>query len=135
MSQSESPGSAHPNSPDPTLPTDIDIEQWIEKLQHSHHLRSQMMSLNAWTLAETMDLFLPGFWHRFMTNRQTALQQFLGLMLLRVPLGRNHLLTRSLKRNRFNLNSILTSPNTASKISPSPLIPLKPELIRFQVQV
>jgi hypothetical protein len=37
-----------------------------------------MISLNAWTLAETMDLFLPGFWHRFMTNRQTALKQFLG---------------------------------------------------------
>ncbi len=34
-------------------------------------------SLNAWVFSETMDRFLPGFWSRFMANRQIAHKQFL----------------------------------------------------------
>lgn len=69
-------------SKDPTFadlnsPTNVEIKQLIAKLQHSHDLRSQMVNLETWALAETMDHFLPGFWNRFLENRRISLQQFL----------------------------------------------------------
>lgn len=58
-------------------PTSVEIKQLIAKLEHSHELRDQMINLETWALAQTMDGFLPGFWSRFLANRRTALQQFL----------------------------------------------------------
>jgi hypothetical protein len=69
-------------SNDPTFadlnsPASVEIKQLIAKLQHSHDLRYQMINLETWALAETMDHFLPGFWSRFLENRRLSLKQFL----------------------------------------------------------
>jgi hypothetical protein len=58
-------------------PENPDLEQVIAALKQSQSMNYQMMRLNAWVLSETMDQFLPGFWNRFMTNRQIAHRQFL----------------------------------------------------------
>lgn len=54
-----------------------EVKDLIDQLQHSHHLRSKLMNLEAWALAQTMDQFIPGFWSRFLENRRKALKQFL----------------------------------------------------------
>jgi hypothetical protein len=71
-----------PNPPavKPQWPDSVDIEQWLAALKQSQEMNYKMMSLNAWVLSETMDRFLPGFWSRFMANRQIAHKQFLQRM-------------------------------------------------------
>ena len=59
------------------LPENLELDQVIAALKQSQSMNYQMMRLNAWVLSETMDQFLPGFWNRFMTNRQIAHRQFL----------------------------------------------------------
>ncbi len=52
--------------------TSRDIQRRIETLRHSHHHHYRLMGLETWAIAETMDEFQPGFWNRFMINRQIA---------------------------------------------------------------
>lgn len=54
----------------------IDIDQWLERLRHSDRALYNSMALEVWSIARTMDNLIPGFWSRFMENRQTALKQF-----------------------------------------------------------
>lgn len=60
------------NSPDR-----VEIEQQLNQIQHSHDLLYKLIDLESWALAATMDRFCPGFWSRFLTNRQTTLKEFL----------------------------------------------------------
>ncbi len=54
----------------------MDIDQWLERLRHSDRSLYNLMALEVWSIARTMDNLIPGFWNRFMENRQTALKQF-----------------------------------------------------------
>ncbi|MBW4488315.1 MAG: hypothetical protein KME12_11055 [Trichocoleus desertorum ATA4-8-CV12] len=58
-------------------PANPEVQAQIAALQNSSSSHSKMLNLNAWAIAKTMDKFYPGFWNRFMANRQVALQQFL----------------------------------------------------------
>jgi hypothetical protein len=53
------------------------LEQQLAKLEHSHSLRYQVANLEIWALVGTMDDIIPGFWSRFMFNRQVAFKEFL----------------------------------------------------------
>jgi len=55
----------------------MDFEQWLEVLQKSDRSFYNLMAMEVWSIAKTMDGVLPGFWTRFMSHRQTALKQFL----------------------------------------------------------
>lgn len=77
MPQSEPDHSDEPTFTDLNTPAAAEIEQLITNLQHSHDLRYQLINLETWALASTMDRFLPGFWSRFLANRRIALKQFL----------------------------------------------------------
>jgi hypothetical protein len=55
----------------------MSIDQWIETLQRSDRSFYNLMALEVWSIAKTMDGLLPGFWNRFMSNRQVALKQFI----------------------------------------------------------
>jgi hypothetical protein len=55
----------------------MDFEQWLEVLQKSDRSFYNLMAMEVWSIAKTMDGVLPGFWTRFMTHRQTTLKQFL----------------------------------------------------------
>ncbi len=69
------PYSKTSNSPGP--PNAMNIDQWIKALQRSDRLFYNMMALEVWSIAKTMDQLFPGFWSRFMANRREALKQFM----------------------------------------------------------
>jgi hypothetical protein len=52
-----------------------ELAQQLEKLQISHARRSQLANLEIWALVGTMDDLMPGFWSRFMVNRQIAFKE------------------------------------------------------------
>jgi hypothetical protein len=54
----------------------MDIDKWLEQLRQSDRSLYNLMALEVWAIARTMDGLVPGFWTRFMENRQTALRQF-----------------------------------------------------------
>jgi hypothetical protein len=37
-----------------------------------------ILAVDVWALAKTMDEFQPGFWSAFMTNREKALKRFIS---------------------------------------------------------
>lgn len=55
----------------------MDIDQWIENLKRADRSFYNIMALEVWSIAKTMDGLAPGFWNRFMTNRKIALKQFM----------------------------------------------------------
>ncbi len=59
------------------LLADMDIDQWLETLRHSDRSLYNLMALEVWSIAKTMDALIPGFWNRFMANRQISLKQFI----------------------------------------------------------
>ncbi|MBD1861293.1 MULTISPECIES: hypothetical protein [Trichocoleus] len=58
-------------------PANPELQGQITELQNSYSSHYKLLNVNAWAIAKTMDKFYPGFWNRFMANRQVALQQFL----------------------------------------------------------
>jgi hypothetical protein len=54
----------------------MDIDQWLQRLRASDRSLYNLMALEVWSIARTMDTLTPGFWARFMENRQIALKQF-----------------------------------------------------------
>ncbi len=72
--------SCPPNSPQKSMAskktkTSMDIQRWIDALKRSDNSLYKIIAMESWSLAKTMDEFCPGFWHRFMLNRQIALKQ------------------------------------------------------------
>ena len=69
-----------PNSDKPEASESVshlNLEQWLETLQKSDRSFYNLMAMEVWSIAKTMDSLLPGFWSRFMSHRQTALKQFM----------------------------------------------------------
>jgi len=57
--------------------SDRSLIRWIESLKQSDRSSYKMLAVEVWAIAKTMDELYPGFWNRFMTNRQLALRQFM----------------------------------------------------------
>jgi hypothetical protein len=57
--------------------SDDDIETWLETLRKTDRSLNNLMALEIWAIAATMDEQIPGFWNRFMINRRTAMEEFL----------------------------------------------------------
>ena len=51
--------------------------RWLEDLRHADRAFYNLMALEVWAIAQTMDALIPGFWSRFMHNRQTAMREFI----------------------------------------------------------
>lgn len=49
--------------------------RWIESLQKSDQMFYNMMMVEIWSIAQTMDELNPGFWSDYMQNRQAVMQQ------------------------------------------------------------
>jgi hypothetical protein len=58
------------------LPSAMSIEEWLDKLKSSDRAFYNIMAMEVWSLAKSMDNMTPGFWNRFMDNRRTAMQEF-----------------------------------------------------------
>ncbi len=61
------------------------LEQWLEKLRRSDRAFYNIMAIEVWSIAKTMDGLIPGFWGRFMTNRRLAMKQFVEHRRLEQP--------------------------------------------------
>jgi hypothetical protein len=62
------------NSP---LNSSRDVANWVQELQRADQTFYNMMTLEIWSLAQTMDELQPGFWADYMQNRQTIVQQYI----------------------------------------------------------
>jgi hypothetical protein len=60
-------------APPPSL---MSIEEWLDKLRSSDRAFYNIMAMEVWSLAKSMDAIVPGFWSRFMVNRRDAMQEF-----------------------------------------------------------
>lgn len=54
------------------------IFEQIKSLQQEDERLYNILAVDVWALAKTMDEFQPGFWTAFMKNREKALKRFLA---------------------------------------------------------
>lgn len=54
-----------------------DLQQRVEELQRADRSLYNLMGMEVWAIAKTMDDIYPGFWHQFMENRRLAVKQFM----------------------------------------------------------
>jgi len=70
-----------PDDEDPLSEEDskvlMNIDAWIERLRQADRSFYNLLALEVWSIAKTMDGLIPGFWHRFMENRQVSLKNFM----------------------------------------------------------
>lgn len=60
------------------------IEQ-LDSLKREDEMLYNILAIDIWALAKTMDEFQPGFWASFMKNREQALKRFLDEMMKSKP--------------------------------------------------
>lgn len=51
-----------------------EVQEKLDDLKLSRQHLDRLMNLETWAIVATMDDLFPGFWHRFMSNRQLALK-------------------------------------------------------------
>lgn len=54
-----------------------EIQETLNDLKTSRQYLARVMNLETWAIVATMDDLFPGFWHRFMSNRQLALKNLI----------------------------------------------------------
>ncbi len=66
-------------SPQPLIESlpGMTIEEWLEKLRSADRAFYNIMAMEVWSIAKTMDGIIPGFWSRFMINRRLAMKQLI----------------------------------------------------------
>ncbi len=67
-----------------SLPKDALMEE-IKSLKREDEMLYNILAVDVWALAKTMDEFHPGFWAAFMKNREKALKGFLAEMIKNKP--------------------------------------------------
>ena len=80
MQNSDSPDPIPDPMPNsiPDSPTQMSVEQWLESLRRTDRTFYNMMAMEVWSIAKTMDTLIPGFWSKFMENRQLAVKSFVN---------------------------------------------------------
>ncbi|HBB34948.1 MAG TPA: hypothetical protein DDZ80_20160 [Cyanobacteria bacterium UBA8803] len=54
------------------------LQEQITSLQREDETLYNILAVDVWALAKTMDEFQPGFWSAFMKNREKALKRFIA---------------------------------------------------------
>ena len=57
----------------------------IKLLKREDEMLYNILAVDVWALAKTMDEFQPGFWAAFMKNREKAIKRFLAEMIKSKP--------------------------------------------------
>jgi hypothetical protein len=55
-----------------------EVLQQINSLRKEDETLYNILAVDVWALAKTMDEFQPGFWSEFMKNREQALRRFMS---------------------------------------------------------
>lgn len=56
------------------------VEQ-LNSLRREDEMLHNILAIDIWALAKTMDEYQPGFWAEFMKNREQALKRFMDEMM------------------------------------------------------
>jgi hypothetical protein len=78
---SESPHTAMPE----TAAETGDLFERIDSLRREDETLYNILAVDVWALAKTMDEFQPGFWSEFMKNRERALRRFMSEVVKTKP--------------------------------------------------
>jgi hypothetical protein len=71
--------SSQPESLQSEAPEDMDaLFERIDSLRREDETLYNILAVDVWALAKTMDEFQPGFWSEFMKNRERALRRFMS---------------------------------------------------------
>ncbi len=61
------------------------IMEQLNSLQQEDETLYNILAVDVWALAKTMDEFQPGFWSAFMKNREKALKRFIAEVIKNKP--------------------------------------------------
>ncbi len=61
------------------------ILEQIKSLKQEDETLHNILAVDVWALAQTMDEFYPGFWSAFMKNREKAFKRFMKEMIQNRP--------------------------------------------------
>lgn len=61
------------------------ILEQLKTLKRNEETLYNVLAVDVWALAKTMDEFQPGFWSAFMTNREKALKRFISEVIKNKP--------------------------------------------------
>ena len=64
-----------------------DLVEQLNALRHEDEILYNIVAIDVWALAKTMDEIHPGFWADFMRNREKALRQFMAEMSRKAKTG------------------------------------------------
>jgi hypothetical protein len=71
---------------DENLPvTTDDLLKQIDSLKREDEMLYNILALDMWAIAKTMDEFQPGFWSAFMKNREQAIKGFIDEVIKTKP--------------------------------------------------
>ena len=61
------------------------ILEQLKSLKREDETLYNILAVDVWALAKTMDEFQPGFWSAFMKNREKALKRFIAEVIKNKP--------------------------------------------------
>ena len=67
-----------------TQKSSVILEQ-LNSLKQEDETLYNILAVDVWALAKTMDEFQPGFWSAFMKNREKALKRFIAEVIKNKP--------------------------------------------------
>lgn len=73
---------AMPDLPPPAAAPDA-LSDRIDSLRREDETLYNILAVDVWALAKTMDEFQPGFWSEFMKNRERALRRFMSEVVVK----------------------------------------------------
>jgi hypothetical protein len=85
LSQPEIPLVDRPPVPTPVTSADEALFERIDSLRREDETLYNILAVDVWALAKTMDEFQPGFWSEFMKNREQALRRFMSEVVKSKP--------------------------------------------------
>lgn len=62
-----------------------ELAEELNALKQEDETLYNILAVDMWALAKTMDEFQPGFWSAFMKNRETALKRFMNEIMKKKP--------------------------------------------------
>lgn len=70
-----------------TCPTDhkSTLLEQLDSLKREDEMLYNILAVDIWALAKTMDEYQPGFWAAFMKNREQALKRFIDEVVKSKP--------------------------------------------------
>ena len=67
----------------PNSPSNDSINEQIKSLRHEDEMLYNILAIDVWALAKTIEEFHPGFWAEFMGNREKALRRFMSEVVVK----------------------------------------------------